>query len=38
MSSKPTFHHGDLRGALVRAAIELLEESRRDRVGRSHGS
>jgi AcrR family transcriptional regulator len=27
MSSKATYHHGDLRAALVRAAIELLEES-----------
>jgi AcrR family transcriptional regulator len=27
MSSKPTYHHGDLRAALVRAAMELLEES-----------
>ncbi|MHB8693312.1 MAG: TetR/AcrR family transcriptional regulator [Solirubrobacteraceae bacterium] len=27
MSPKPTYHHGDLRAALVRAAIELLEES-----------
>jgi AcrR family transcriptional regulator len=27
MSSKTTYHHGDLRAALVRAAIELLEES-----------
>jgi AcrR family transcriptional regulator len=26
MSSKATYHHGDLRGALVRTAIELLEE------------
>jgi AcrR family transcriptional regulator len=26
MSSKTTYHHGDLRAALVRAAIELLEE------------
>src|SRR3979490_1354468 len=25
--SKATYHHGDLRGALVRTAIELLEES-----------
>jgi AcrR family transcriptional regulator len=27
MSSKATYHHGDLRAALVLAAIELLEES-----------
>jgi AcrR family transcriptional regulator len=27
MSPKATYHHGDLRTALVRAAIELLEES-----------
>jgi AcrR family transcriptional regulator len=27
MSPKATYHHGDLRAALVRAAIELLEES-----------
>jgi AcrR family transcriptional regulator len=27
MSSKETYHHGDLRAALVRTAIELLEES-----------
>jgi AcrR family transcriptional regulator len=27
MSSKATYHHGDLRSALVRAALELLEES-----------
>jgi AcrR family transcriptional regulator len=27
MSSKATYHHGDLRAALLRAAIELLEES-----------
>ncbi len=27
MSSKATYHHGDLRAALVRAAIELLDES-----------
>src|ERR1700737_5007739 len=27
MSSKATYHHGDLRAALVRAAMELLEES-----------
>jgi AcrR family transcriptional regulator len=27
MSPKPTYHHGDLRSALVSAAIELLEES-----------
>lgn len=27
MSSKAAYHHGDLRAALVRAAIELLEES-----------
>jgi AcrR family transcriptional regulator len=27
MSPKPTYHHGDLRAALVRTAIELLEES-----------
>src|ERR1700692_879924 len=27
MSSKATYHHGDLRAALIRAAIELLEES-----------
>jgi AcrR family transcriptional regulator len=26
MSSKATYHHGDLRAALVRAAMELLEE------------
>jgi AcrR family transcriptional regulator len=26
MSSKPTYHHGDLRAALVRAAMELLDE------------
>jgi AcrR family transcriptional regulator len=26
MSPKATYHHGDLRAALVRAAIELLEE------------
>jgi AcrR family transcriptional regulator len=26
MSSKATYHHGDLRAALVRAAIELLED------------
>lgn len=25
-TSKPPYHHGDLRGALVRAALELLEE------------
>ncbi|HWE11272.1 MAG TPA: TetR/AcrR family transcriptional regulator [Solirubrobacteraceae bacterium] len=27
MSSKATYHHGDLRAALIRAALELLEES-----------
>jgi AcrR family transcriptional regulator len=27
MSPKPTYHHGDLPAALVRAAIELLQES-----------
>src|SRR3982075_157322 len=27
MSPKATYHHGDLRAALLRAAIELLEES-----------
>ena len=27
MSPKATYHHGDLRAALVRTAIELLEES-----------
>src|SRR5579864_5463927 len=27
MPSKPTYHHGDLRSALVRAAMDLLEES-----------
>src|SRR5258708_21081937 len=27
MSPKAAYHHGDLRAALVRAAIELLEES-----------
>ena len=27
MSPKATYHHGDLRAALIRAAIELLEES-----------
>jgi AcrR family transcriptional regulator len=27
MSSKAAYHHGDLRSALVRAALELLEES-----------
>ncbi|HWX97755.1 MAG TPA: TetR/AcrR family transcriptional regulator [Solirubrobacteraceae bacterium] len=27
MSSKETYHHGDLRAACVRAAVELLEES-----------
>jgi AcrR family transcriptional regulator len=27
MSSKPTYHHGDLRAALVLAGMELLEES-----------
>jgi AcrR family transcriptional regulator len=27
MSSKATYHHGDLRSALVRTAMELLEES-----------
>jgi AcrR family transcriptional regulator len=27
MSPKTTYHHGDLRAALLRAAIELLEES-----------
>src|SRR5882757_1372659 len=27
MSSKTSYHHGDLRAALVRAAIDLLEES-----------
>jgi AcrR family transcriptional regulator len=27
MSPKATYHHGDLRSALVRAAIDLLEES-----------
>ena len=27
MPSKATYHHGDLRAALVRAAMELLEES-----------
>jgi AcrR family transcriptional regulator len=27
MSSKATYHHGNLRAALVRAAMELLEES-----------
>jgi AcrR family transcriptional regulator len=27
MSSKTTYHHGNLRAALVRAAMELLEES-----------
>ncbi|HEY3945535.1 MAG TPA: TetR/AcrR family transcriptional regulator [Solirubrobacteraceae bacterium] len=27
MSSKTAYHHGDLRSALVRAALELLEES-----------
>jgi AcrR family transcriptional regulator len=27
MSSKATYHHGDLSAALVRAAMELLEES-----------
>jgi AcrR family transcriptional regulator len=27
MSSKATYHHGNLRSALVRAAMELLEES-----------
>src|SRR6267378_2085941 len=27
MSPKATYHHGDLRAALVRAAIELLEDS-----------
>ena len=27
MSSKPAYHHGDLRAALVRAAIEVLEDS-----------
>src|ERR1700722_11116177 len=27
MSPKATYHHGDLRAALVRAAIDLLEES-----------
>src|SRR4030088_2135412 len=27
MSSKATYHHGDLRAALVLAAMELLEES-----------
>jgi AcrR family transcriptional regulator len=27
MPSKATYHHGDLRSALVRAAMELLEES-----------
>ncbi len=27
MSSKATYHHGDLRAALVRAAMDLLEES-----------
>jgi AcrR family transcriptional regulator len=27
MSPKATYHHGDLRATLVRAAIELLEES-----------
>jgi AcrR family transcriptional regulator len=27
MSPKASYHHGDLRAALVRAAIELLEES-----------
>jgi AcrR family transcriptional regulator len=27
MSSKATYHHGDLRAALVRAAMELLAES-----------
>jgi AcrR family transcriptional regulator len=26
-TSKPPYHHGDLRAALVRAAMELLEES-----------
>src|ERR1700687_2992314 len=26
-TSKATYHHGDLRAALVRAAMELLEES-----------
>ena len=25
-TSKATYHHGDLRAALVRAAMELLEE------------
>ena len=27
MSHKPPYHHGDLRAALVRAAMDLLEES-----------
>jgi AcrR family transcriptional regulator len=27
MSSKATYHHGDLRAALVRAAMQLLEEN-----------
>src|SRR5579864_6915775 len=27
MPSKPAYHHGDLRAALVRAAMDLLEES-----------
>ncbi|MEA2312576.1 MAG: hypothetical protein QOE28_2544, partial [Solirubrobacteraceae bacterium] len=27
ISAKATYHHGDLRSALVRAAMELLEES-----------
>ena len=26
-TSKPSYHHGDLRDALIRAAMELLEES-----------
>jgi len=27
MPAKPTYHHGDLRSALLRAAMDLLEES-----------